>query len=109
MSKLAIDLLNPSSGQRCCLFVDVNDGFLPAGGFQLVKPGQANYEVEVVNPRTNEQRKIFVEMSPHQAAAARSAPCLQTFVQTIARPEIPDGFMPIGNGVRPVTMQWPWM
>jgi hypothetical protein len=64
-----------------------------------------NYEVALVNPSTSEQRKILVELSRQQAADAKAAPCLQAFVQAIARPEIPAGFMPLGNGVRPVTLQ----
>jgi hypothetical protein len=64
-----------------------------------------NYEVALVNPATSEQRKILVELSRQQAADAKAAPCLHTFVQNIARPEIPEGFMPLGNGVRPVTLQ----
>jgi hypothetical protein len=62
-----------------------------------------NYEITLVNPKTNEQRKILVELSPDQLAAAKSAPYLEMYVVDIARPQIPDGFMPIGQRVRPVT------
>jgi hypothetical protein len=64
-----------------------------------------NFEVGIVNPRTSEQRRLIVELSSEQAAAAKSAPCLQSYVQLVAHPQIPQGFLPIGNGVRPVTLQ----
>ena len=64
-----------------------------------------NYEVAIINPKTSEQRKIPVELSLDQVEAAKASPCFQSFVQTLARPDIPDGFMFAGNGVRPVTLQ----
>ena len=64
-----------------------------------------NFEVAIVNPRTSEQRKILAELSAEQVAAAKASPCFQTFVQNIVRPDIPDGFMPIGNGAKAVTLQ----
>ena len=64
-----------------------------------------NYEVALVNPKTNEHKNIIVALSPEQVAGAKAAACLQSFIQGIARPEIPDGFLPIGNGVRAVTLQ----
>ena len=63
------------------------------------------FSVALVNPKTNEQRTITVSLSPEQIAAAKSSPCEQTYVQGVARPDIPDGFMPLGNGVRRVTLQ----
>jgi hypothetical protein len=63
------------------------------------------YEVALVNPKTNEEKKIVVELSPEQAEAAKASPWLQTYVQGLAWVNIPDGFMPIGGGVRPVTLQ----
>ena len=62
------------------------------------------YHVEVVNPKTNEQRILTVELSTEQAAAVKSSACEMSFVQDIARPAIPDGFMPIGNRVWPATL-----
>lgn len=62
-----------------------------------------NYEVAIVNPRTNEQRNVFVTLSADQVDAAKASPCEQSFVQRLASSEIPAGFLPIGNGVRPVT------
>ncbi len=62
-----------------------------------------NYEISLVNPKTNEEKKIVVELSPDQLTAAKASPYLETYVVNIARPQIPDGFMPIGNRVRPVT------
>jgi hypothetical protein len=50
-----------------------------------------------VNPRTSEERSIVVDADE---ARANAAPCLQSYVQDIARPEMPAGFMPIGLGVR---------
>jgi hypothetical protein len=64
-----------------------------------------NYEITLVNPKTSEHKKIIVALSPEQAADARAAACLQSFIQGIAHPEIPDGFMPLSNGVRAVTLQ----
>jgi hypothetical protein len=64
-----------------------------------------NYEVALVNPKTSEQKTIVVELSTDQASAAKSSPCLNSFVQAIAWPDIPAGFLPVGNGVRPVTLQ----
>jgi hypothetical protein len=63
------------------------------------------YQVEIVNPKTNEQKKITVELSPEQADAAKASPCKMVFIQDLARPNMPDGFMPIGGRVNPVTLQ----
>lgn len=60
------------------------------------------YEVALVNPKTGAQATMTVFADKGQAEAS---PCLQTYVQQIARPEIPAGFMPIGNGVKPATLQ----
>jgi hypothetical protein len=57
------------------------------------------YYVRLVNPKTSEERTITVLAD---AEAAEAAPCLHTYIQAIGRPEIPDGFMPIGCGVRRV-------
>jgi hypothetical protein len=64
-----------------------------------------NFNVALVNPRTGEQRTILIELSQQQAADAKGAPCLQSFVQAKARAAFPDGFMPLGNGVAAVTLQ----
>lgn len=103
MSKYAIDLVNPSNGQHSCIFVDVNDGFEPSD-IRVVKPDQASFEVEAINPRTGEHRKILVELSSKQAEAAISAPWLTEYVQALAKSLMPDGFLPLCNGVRPVTL-----
>jgi hypothetical protein len=63
------------------------------------------YEVKLVNPKTNEEKKIVVELSPEQASVAKASPWWQAYVQGVARVDIPEGFMPIGGGVRPVTLQ----
>jgi hypothetical protein len=105
MSKFVIDLVNPENGQHCCIYVDIDEGdFVPAF-IRRLRPGHANFEVEVVNPRTNEQRKILVELSPRQAEVAITAPWLPEYVQALAKPRIPEGFLLLGNGVRPVTLQ----
>jgi hypothetical protein len=57
------------------------------------------YHVRLVNPRTSEERTMTVLAN---SVAAEAAPCFHTYVQEIARPDIPDGFIPIGSGVRPV-------
>jgi hypothetical protein len=59
------------------------------------------YEVRLVNPRTSEEKTVTVFAD---RTAAEAAPCFQTFVQAAARPDIPAGFMPIGNGVRPAAL-----
>jgi hypothetical protein len=62
------------------------------------------YEVDLVDPKTNEEKTIVVELLPEQAEGAKASSCLQTYVQGVARINIPDGFMPIGGRVRPVTL-----
>jgi len=64
-----------------------------------------NYEVAIINPKTNEERKIFAELSLEQVKAAKASPCFQTFVQNIVRPVMPEGFMALGGGVKAVTLQ----
>jgi hypothetical protein len=63
------------------------------------------YEVALVNPKTNEQKNIVVTLSLEQAEGAKASPCLQTYVQGVAWVDIPEDFMPMGNGVRPVPLQ----
>ena len=58
------------------------------------------YEVRLVNPKSNAEQTITVSADPPADGV-----CLQTHVQAIARPDIPAGFMPIGNGVRPALVQ----
>lgn len=64
-----------------------------------------NYEVAIVNPITSEERKVLAQLSLAQVEAAKASACFQSFVQNIVRAEIPNGFMPIGNGVKSVTLQ----
>jgi len=64
-----------------------------------------NYEILLVNPRTNEERKLTVELSPEQAKVAKEVEWSAAYVQALARPDIPPGYMPIGNGVRAATLQ----
>ena len=64
-----------------------------------------NYNVEIINPHTDERRQVLVELSTEQTKTATEAPCLQTYVQSFVWPNLPDGFIPLGNGVRPVTLQ----
>jgi len=64
-----------------------------------------NYEVAIINPRTSEERKIIAELSIDQVEAAKASPCFQSFIQNIVRPDIPNGFMAVGNGVKAVTPQ----
>lgn len=58
------------------------------------------YLVDVVNPRTNEERTITVSLTELERARAKRSPCWMSAVQALARPSMPDGFMPIGNRVR---------
>ncbi|OPH83032.1 hypothetical protein [Nitrobacter vulgaris] len=55
------------------------------------------YEVRCVNPRTNEERSITVKADPPAAGV-----CIQTYAQKLAKPILPAGYLPIGNGVRPL-------
>lgn len=57
------------------------------------------YEVDLVNPKTSEEKTITIVAEPVPYGA-----CRFEFVQTRAREqqEIPDGFMPIGGRVREV-------
>lgn len=64
-----------------------------------------NYEVAIINPKTNEERKILAELSINQVDAANASICFQSFVQSLVRAAIPEGFMPMGNGVKAVTLQ----
>jgi hypothetical protein len=64
-----------------------------------------NYQVAVVNPRTSEERKIVVSLSPEQVDAVNALTCWQEYVQALAKPDMPAGFLALGNGVRPVTLQ----
>jgi hypothetical protein len=60
------------------------------------------YEVDVVNPKTNEERTLTVEVTAEQNTAARISTDWMREVQLLA--EIPDGFMPIGGRVRPLPL-----
>jgi hypothetical protein len=63
------------------------------------------YEVDLVNPKTSEEATIVVVAEPVPYGA-----CPHEFVQNRAREqqEIPDGFMPIGCGVREVASMLNW-
>ena len=64
-----------------------------------------NYKMELVNPITNEHRWILVSLSPAQDAAVKTLECAHLYLQALARPQIPEGFMHVDNGIRPVTLQ----
>ena len=64
-----------------------------------------NYEVKLVNPKSNEERKVIVSLSPEQVTAVKGLECWMEYVQALAQPDIPEGFMPIGNGAKPVSLQ----
>ncbi|HEV2156356.1 hypothetical protein [Bradyrhizobium sp.] len=59
------------------------------------------FQLDVVNPKTNEERTITIVAEPVPQGA-----CQFEFVQTRAREqeEIPAGFMPIGGRVREVRL-----
>ena len=63
------------------------------------------FEVNVINPKTAEQRVVLVTLSRDQFDGLNASACQQSFVQSLAASEIPFGFMPLGNGVRTVTLQ----
>lgn len=64
-----------------------------------------NYEVALVNPKTNEERKIVVVMSAHEHNAASASSDFNSHIMNKIRPLVPVGFLMIGNAVRPVTLQ----
>ncbi len=58
------------------------------------------YEVGLVNPKSNEECRIIVLAEPPPIGA-----CLHAHVQaTIAKSDLPPGFMFLGNGVRPASL-----
>jgi hypothetical protein len=61
------------------------------------------YEVDLVDPKTNEEKTIVVELPLDQRGAAEAMPIEQVYAQAFQN--MPAGFMPIGGRVRPVTLQ----
>jgi hypothetical protein len=58
------------------------------------------YEVGLVNPLSNEQQTVFVDMSVDQVAAAHASEDWQQYVQRLA--PRPHGFLFLGCAVKPV-------
>ncbi|MDH2400780.1 hypothetical protein QCM77_12625 [Bradyrhizobium sp. SSUT18] len=58
------------------------------------------YEIDLIDPKTNEERQITVSVTPQQRAQALCSSDWMRVIQDIARPLIPAGFLPIGNRVR---------
>lgn len=58
------------------------------------------YQVDVVDPKTNEERQVTVSVTPLQRARAKRSSDWMRAIQDLARPLIPAGFLPIGNRVR---------
>lgn len=58
------------------------------------------YHVDIVNPKTNEERTMTVALTELERARAKRSPCWMSAVQNLARPTMPEEFMPIGNRVR---------
>ncbi|WP_426608975.1 hypothetical protein [Bradyrhizobium sp. McL0616] len=56
----------------------------------------ADYLVEVVNPKTNEEQHVTVSVTELQLARAKRTPDWRAAIQDLARPLIPKGFMPLG-------------
>jgi hypothetical protein len=56
----------------------------------------ADYLVEVVNPRTSEERQVTVSVTELQLARAKRSIDWREAIQDLARPLIPAGFMPMG-------------
>jgi hypothetical protein len=57
------------------------------------------YELQLVNPKTSEEKTITVLADRN---AAEASPDWMAFVQAIAKPDIPAGFMCIMGRVREV-------
>lgn len=55
------------------------------------------YSLILVNPKTNEDREIFVSLTAARTAEAKASPCLEAFVCEAARPDMPEGFMGTGR------------
>ena len=60
------------------------------------------YQIDVINPKTNEERTITVELSSEQNVAARIGLDWMQKVWSFA--SLPAGFMPIGNRTRPLPL-----
>ncbi|WLA53193.1 hypothetical protein [Bradyrhizobium diazoefficiens] len=59
----------------------------------------ADYLVEIVNPKTNEERQVTVSVTELQLARAKRSQDWMAAIQDLARPLIPAGYMPIGRRV----------
>ncbi|MEH2546659.1 hypothetical protein V1283_003304 [Bradyrhizobium sp. AZCC 2262] len=60
------------------------------------------YQVDVVNPKTNEEQTITVELTPEQNAEARACADWVSKIWSLAT--LPAGFMPIGTRTRPLPL-----
>ncbi|MET4345509.1 hypothetical protein [Bradyrhizobium sp. RT9a] len=58
------------------------------------------YQIDLVDPKTNEERQITVSVTPLQRTQAKCSSDWMRAIQELARPLIPAGFLPIGNRVR---------
>ena len=61
-----------------------------------------SYEIDLVNPKTNEETAVTVSLTELQRARAKRSPDWMRSVQQFAQPLIPPNFMPIGGRVREV-------
>jgi hypothetical protein len=62
-----------------------------------------SYEIDLVNPTTNEETSVTVSITELQRARAKRSPDWMRSVQQFAQPLLPSGFMPIGGRVRGVS------
>ena len=62
-----------------------------------------SYEIDLVNPKTNEETAVTVSISELQRARAKASADWMGALQDLARPLLPEGFMPIGCRVRSVS------
>jgi hypothetical protein len=60
------------------------------------------FHVDLVDPKTGNEKTITIFAD---RAAAEASPDWTAFVQTVARPHIPAGMMPIWGRVHEVTKQ----
>ncbi|TFV75304.1 hypothetical protein E4K64_16510 [Bradyrhizobium frederickii] len=58
------------------------------------------YQIDVVDPKSNEERQVTVSVTPLERARAKRSSDWMRAIQDLARPLIPAGFLPIGNRVR---------
>jgi hypothetical protein len=63
--------------------------------------GAMNFSVGLIDPKTSEERTVFVSASAEQVAAAMASGHPIRAIQELSETDWPAGFFPIGNHVFP--------